>query len=364
MTPRIRDRVGTELASGRYRIDARIGEGSMGQVYLAHDRHLDTGAVIKFPTAPDGSAEAAGLLARFRRESRTLVRLSHPHIVRVIDAGEDDGLPYVVMPHLDGGSLKDRLGPAEDGEPRTTPPELLHGWLPDVAGALDFLHGQGHVHRDVKPANILFDRHGNAYLGDFGVIKVLGAEDDLGEDRDAVMGTPNYVAPELIQGQPAEARADQYALALTVHETLTGWNFMEAATSSATMVNQAKVDPPRLGTLLRGVPGRLSDAVLRGLAKDPRDRFETCSALASEALAEVPPPVPGRAPSPTVLVSPSSKGEPGRVPCPACGGLLPVVRAHDGRRVTCTRCHATAVVHLTADSVRLLLIVPPSGDGP
>ena len=224
MTTPIKDRVGTELAEGRYRISSRIGEGSMGHVYRAHDYNLDTEVVIKFPVAPEGSVDSASFLDRFERESRAMIRLSHPHIVKVIDAGQDDGLPLVVMPYLDGGSLKDRLEPGPDGEPRPMAPGLLHGWLMDVAQALDFIHGQGHVHRDVKPANILFDRHGNAFLGDLGVIKILGAEEDAWKGKSALttqgylLGTPNYVAPELVMGQACEGPADQYALALTVHE--------------------------------------------------------------------------------------------------------------------------------------------------
>ena len=364
LTPQIRDRVGTELAEGRYRVSSRIGEGSMGHVYRAHDRNLETEVVIKFPVAPEGSVDAASFLERFGRESKAMIRLSHPHVVKVIDVGEDDGLPYVVMAYLDGGSLKDRLEPLGDGEPRPTPPESLHGWLMDIAKALDFIHGQGHIHRDVKPANIHFDRHGNAFLADFGVIKPLGV-DETWKGRSALtapgylLGTPNYVAPELVMGQACDGRVDQYALALTVHEALTGWNCMEGPTPSATMVNQTKVDPPNLGDLLRGVPPRLSDAVLRGLSKDPRGRFESCSAMAREILAGIPPLVPGREPSSPVLALPASKGAPGRVPCPACGGLLPVVREHAGRRVTCTRCRATAVVHLAAGTVQLRLVAPP-----
>jgi eukaryotic-like serine/threonine-protein kinase len=370
LTSQIRDRVGTELADGRYRITARVAEGSMGQVYRAQDRHLESDVVIKFPIAPDGSPDAEGFLSRFHRESRSLVRLSHPHIVKVIDAGQDDGLPYVVMPYLDGGSLKDRLEPGPDGESRPMAPGLLHGWLMDVAQALDFLHGEGHVHRDVKPANILFDRHGNAFLGDFGVIKILGAEEDTWKGKSALttpgylLGTPNYVAPELVMGQPCDGRADQYALALTVHESLIGWNFMEGPTPSATMVNQTKIEPPSLGVLIQDVPGRLSEAVLRGLSKDPRDRFESCSSMAREILADVPTPIPGRPLPVPVPLAATSEGEPGRVPCPTCGGLLPVVPEHAGRRITCTRCRATAVVQLASGTVRLrLMSPPPTGPG-
>ncbi len=366
MNSQIHDRVGTELAEGRYRISARIGEGSMGHVYQAFDAHLQTDVVIKFPVPPEGTADPGGFLERFARESRSMIRLSHPHIVKVIDVGEDDGLPYVVMAFLDGGSLKDRLEPTPEGDPRPMRPESLHGWLMDVAKALDFIHGQGHIHRDVKPANILFDRHGNAFLADFGVVKRMGLDDEPGPNRSDLtatgylLGTPNYIAPELVMGQTSDGRVDQYALALTVHEALTGWNCMEGPTPSATMVNQTKVEPPSLGTLLRGVPPRLSQAVLRGLSKDPAVRFASCAALAREALADVPPLVPGRPLAAPELVVPASKGEPGRVPCPACGGFLPVVREHAGRRVTCTRCRATAVVQVSTGSVQLRLVAPPT----
>jgi serine/threonine-protein kinase len=242
---------------------------------------------------------------------------------------------------------------------------MLHGWLMDIAKALDFIHAQGHIHRDVKPANILFDRHGNAFLADFGVVKSLDAPEVLVKGQSGVtspgylLGTPNYLAPELVMGFPGDGRGDQYALALTVHEALTGWNCMEGPTPSATLVNQTKVDPPRLSSLLRGVAPRVSDAVARGLAKEPLERFETCSILARAILGEVPPLVPGRPVSTPELISPASKGAPGRVPCPHCGGLLPVVREHAGRRITCTRCRATAMVQLAAGTVQLLLVNPP-----
>ena len=110
MTPPIKDRVGTELAEGRYRVSSRIGEGSMGHVYCAHDYNLNTEVVIKFPVAPEGSVDSASFLDRFERESRAMIRLSHPHIVKVIDVGQFRGLPFVVMQYLSGGSLKDRMG--------------------------------------------------------------------------------------------------------------------------------------------------------------------------------------------------------------------------------------------------------------
>jgi hypothetical protein len=285
--------IGLEIAGNRYKILSRIGEGSMGQIYRAYDRHLETDVVLKFPVASEGVREGSGLMQRFEREVRSLVRLSHPHIVKVIDVGVLEGHPYVVMQYLGGGSLKSRIDAGPGSEPMPMDPMTLHDWLLDVARALDFIHEQNHIHRDVKPSNILFDEHGNAFLGDFGIIKALAAEDKAGgTSADTapgfLLGTPNYVAPEIVMGRPFDGRADQYALAMTVHEALTGVNCMSDVTPSATIVNQTIVIPPELTELVPEVPQQLSDAIMRGLAKEPEDRFESCTELAHEALAALP----------------------------------------------------------------------------
>src|SRR5262249_26223079 len=143
------------------------------------------------------------------------------------------------------------------------------------------------------PENILFDRFGNAFLSDFGIIKMLsGGPGDWQSNRMTapgfLMGTPNYVAPEVVLGQGDDARMDQYSLAMTVHEVVSGSNCMEGPTPSATMVNQTKLDPPDLIGLIPDVPQRMAGALRRGLSKDPRGRFESCTAFACEILAEVP----------------------------------------------------------------------------
>jgi serine/threonine protein kinase len=285
--------IGVRLEGGRYTIVGRIGQGNMGEVFLARDDHLGVDVVVKFPVKPTGPAGDPAFLERFEREIRALIRLSHPHVVKVIDVGRHDGHPYIVMQYLEGGSLKDRTGFGPDGNPLPMHPATLAGWLPDVARALDFIHAQGFVHRDVKPANILFDGHSNAFLGDFGIMKALTAQ---GIECDAssltapgfMLGTPNYVAPEVVMGRAADGRADQYALAMTVHEMLCGTNVMAGPSPSATVVNQINQAPPLLREFVAGVPDRLSQAVHRALAKDPLLRFENCTAFAHEALAEVP----------------------------------------------------------------------------
>ncbi len=285
--------IGQEIAEGRYKILGRIGQGSMGHIYCAFDRHLDTDVVLKFPISTEQGTDNRAFLDRFGAEIRSLVTLSHPHVVKIIDVGEFRDLPFVVMQYLAGGSLRDRIGKGPSGDLQPMPLSSLREWLPDIARALDFIHSQNHVHRDVKPANILFDRHSNAFLGDFGIIKALTAEatDWRGNSLTApgfLVGTPNYVAPEVVMGRPADGRVDQYSLAMTVYEVLAGNNCMEGPTPSATVVNQTMVVPPPLTEILPDLSKRTSDAILRGLAKDPADRFETCSTLAQEVLAEVP----------------------------------------------------------------------------
>src|SRR5438552_10424619 len=167
--------VGLLLADGRYQIVDKLGEGGMGFVYRARDLRLDCDVVIKVPRR--AMLEDAGFAGRFSREIRSLVQLAHPHIVRLTDVGEHDGVPFAVMQYLSGGSLHDRQRPA--GDARAVGPLLqeLRAWLPGVATALDFIHQQHYIHRDIKPHNILFDEHGHVYLSDFGIAKVL-ADDD------------------------------------------------------------------------------------------------------------------------------------------------------------------------------------------
>jgi hypothetical protein len=222
------------------------------------------------------------------------------------------------------------------------PAGSLHQWLADVARALDFIHGQAFVHRDVKPANILFDAHGHAYLGDFGIIKALSSSASQGSADSALtapgflIGTPNYVAPEVVMGKPADGRVDQYSLAMTVHELLVGENVMAGPAPSATVVNQMTLEPPPLSALVAGLPERLSEAVRRALSKEPSRRFESCAAFAREALADVP--VPPTAAVPVawpeeddpvpVLYGPGEVGEPD--PDPSSETLLAASAVHPG----------------------------------
>jgi serine/threonine protein kinase len=200
--------VGRTLSGGQYKVVARLGEGGMAFVYRAHDRLRGCDVVVKVPRP--AILEGQEFARRFAREVRSLAQLAHPHIVKVLDVGEEEGAAYAVMPFLPGGSLRTRQPVDGRGKHQGAPPHGLLTWLPQVAAALDFMHAEGYVHRDVKPDNILFDAAGGAYLSDFGVVKVL-ADNRAKRGETAitaqgiVFGTAEYMAPEVIMGQPGFA---------------------------------------------------------------------------------------------------------------------------------------------------------------
>lgn len=279
--------VGQIIGEGRYDLRERLGGGSMGYVYRAFDRRLETDVVVKIPRKH--KLENPDSLRRFRQESKFLVKLNHPHVVSILDVGEYDGVPFFVMLFINGGSLRSRQK-NELGIQKPLPPVSLRRWLLEIAKALDFIHSQGCVHRDVKPDNILFDEHGHPFLSDFGLSKILPTEeaDDPGHTAaGAIVGTPLFCAPELVLGQPFDGRADQYSLALTVYDTLAGTNPFEGPNSSATLVNQTAMEPPPLAERNPRVTPALWQCVLKGLAKSPTERFRSCVEFAEAILAAV-----------------------------------------------------------------------------
>ena len=320
--------LGRELSGGRYRVDAQLGEGGMGTVFRAWDKNLSTEVVIKVPHA--AMLQDAEFAARFAREISSLVKLSHPHIVKISDVGDHDRLPFAVMQFLPGGSLEDRQksDPAADVKP--LPPESLKSWLVSIAEALDFVHSQGYIHRDVKPANILFDAHGHAYLSDFGIAKsaeggpAVTSKTLTGSGM--VIGTPEYMAPELIMGQTCDGRVDQYALVVTVFEILAGRRPFEDATSTAVLVQHSTKEPPDLASLSPDVPAGLASAIRKGLSKSPGDRFANCRKFADAVLA---------------AVNSVSKSDEPKAMCPACQKVLKLSDKLRGMEVPCPGCKTT-----------------------
>ncbi len=198
-------------------VEAILGEGGMGVVYRARQKRLDR--IVALKVLPEGLSQDPAFAERFEREARTLARLDHPHIVRVFDFGERDGLYYLLMEYVDGANLRDVLH-----EGRMRPEEALR-IVPQICEGLQFAHDAGVIHRDVKPENILIDAQGNAKITDFGLAKLLehGPRDVTLTGTGQVMGTVQYMAPEQYRTpQTVDHRADIFSLGVVFYEMLTG----------------------------------------------------------------------------------------------------------------------------------------------
>lgn len=248
---------------GRYVLEAELGHGSMGTVYRAV---RDDGAVVALKVAAPALAADATYRRRFEREGQIAASFSHPHIAEVIEAGEVDSRPFLASRLVDGPTLAQRIdggGPLADAE--------VVRIVAQVAAALDALHERDLVHRDVKPANVLLERDGNAALADFGLAR--GAADTVLTQTGRVSGTVDYLAPEVIRGEPATPLSDIYALGCLAYECLSGEPpFAERSVAEAILAH-LEAEPARLAS-------PLSAAVLLALAKDPARRPPTATAYA------------------------------------------------------------------------------------
>ena len=299
---------------GRFVVERMIGGGGMANVYLARDEQLEMPVVVKVPHA--AFLAEPGFRERFDRETRDLVSLQHPHIVRVLARGEHEGLPFLVMPFLKGGSLGRRMG----GVRRNAMPwEDVRPWIRDVARALDFIHAQGVVHRDIKPDNILFDEYGHAYLSDFGIAKAVGGADTGLTVTGATPGSPAYMAPEQPRTRALTGASDQYSLAATLYEALSGRPTFEGETVVDVLIKKQTELPPHLGDLVPSLPRYVADALMRSLAREPEARHPCCADLAEAMLAPtastspttgVPASPPPAAEAPAAWVEPASNPTP------------------------------------------------------
>ena len=261
----------TGVLPARYTGVRPIGHGGMGEIYLAEDRELGRKVAVK--VLSDQFARDEQLRRRFKREALTAARLSgHRHVVTIYDVGEWEGHPFIVMEYLPGGTLAER---ARSG---AVDHDQALEWLAQAAVALDDAHDLGIVHRDVKPANLLFDRRGEIAVGDFGIARA--ADDTTGMTAaGTVLGTAGYLAPEQALGQPATPASDRYALGIVAYELLTGGRPFER--SSTTAEAAAHIHEPVPSASERGVGlSRSADRVFeRALAKDPAERYPSASAF-------------------------------------------------------------------------------------
>jgi YVTN family beta-propeller protein len=272
-------RLGTRLAG--YQIQALLGRGGMGLVYLAEQLGLRRPVALKLLLDPATASQ--GFRERFLRESELAAAIDHPNVLPVYDAGETDGVLWIAMGYVDGidlAALLDRDGPLA--------PEQALAIAGQVAGALDAAHARGLVHRDVKPANILLAMEGgavtHAYLADFGLTKRIGGARGLTVSGQ-VLGTIDYIAPEQVEGGPVDGRADQYSLGCVLFECLTGTVPFRGDSELAVLWAQVNDPPPRIRDHRPDLPAALDDAIGRALAKAPGDRYPSCAAMVAAAQA-------------------------------------------------------------------------------
>jgi serine/threonine protein kinase len=261
----------TDREFAGYRVDSVVGRGGMGVVYRATDLALDRTVALK--VLADSLAEDPAFRARFVAESKIAASLDHPNIVPIYAAGECDGVLYLAMRFVPGDDLRTVLR----AEGRLEPSRVAR-LIAQIAAALDAAHAGGLVHRDVKPANVLLDRADHVYLGDFGLSKRVMADTAFTRTGD-VLGTLDYIAPEQIRRESLSAATDIYALGCTAFHLLTGEVPFPAETEEAKLWAHLSEPPPRLGTLVEGMPSAFDRAVRHALHKRPGDRFASAGEL-------------------------------------------------------------------------------------
>lgn len=269
----------------QYKIIRKLGDGGMGQVYLAQDTKFRTQRLVAIKFLLQGLNENPDARLRFEREAELIASLEHAAIVPVYDYGELDGKSYLVMRYMPGGSLRDRI--VENG-----PMSLIEASeiLARIAPAIDKANQRGVVHRDIKPANILFDGDGSPYISDFGIAKITADPRTLNtsilempRSSGGFVGTVPYMSPEqVLAKEDLDGRSDQYALGVTLFEMLTGRTVFEATSLMGVAMAHLKEKPPSILKIRRELPKALGKVMEKVLAKEPAQRFKDSTEFATQ----------------------------------------------------------------------------------
>lgn len=293
------DLVGRTL--GAYKIIDEIGHGGMANVYRATQPSIGREVAIK--VLPPHFLQDRTFVKRFTREVQVIAKLQHPHILPVYDFGEQDGLPYIVMAYMPGGTLSDRI--REEG---ALPLAEVARLVDQIASGLDHAHQKGIVHRDFKPSNVLLDENGNVYLADFGIAKVAEATTQI--TGSGIVGTPAYMAPEVTRTDKVTPLIDVYALGVSLFEMLAGQHPYPSETPVGLLLAHATEPIPDVRHYSADLPEGVQAVIDRAMAKEPADRYQSAGALAADLRA--------------VLGSDSPLTEP--VPRPAGSGHVSTIR--------------------------------------
>ena len=261
--------------AGRYSLERELGRGGMGVVYLAREVRLDRPVAIKL--LPPSKASDPRLRERFLREARTAAKLSHPNIIPIHAVEEIGEFVFFAMAYIEGETLTERVrrrGPLAPSEASRV--------LRDVAWALAYAHGQGVIHRDVKPDNILLENGGRVLVADFGIASVVAGAGAGGLTSEEVVGTPEFMSPEQALGEAVDARGDLYSLGLVGFFALSGTLPFEGEKATEVLAKQVTEPAPPLASVAPGVPRRIAQAIDRCLSKDRDDRPAGTSVLADQ----------------------------------------------------------------------------------
>jgi tRNA A-37 threonylcarbamoyl transferase component Bud32 len=264
-------------ALGRYKILKELGRGAMGLVYLGKDPTIQRFVAIKtmrLDQLDEPEEKLQEIKGRFFREAESAGRLSHPNIVTIYDAGEQDELGYIAMELVEGRSLKEW-----SRKPHLMPLSDLVQTLASVADALDYAHQQGVIHRDIKPANIMITKDRLVKVMDFGIAKIASSSKT---QTDVVLGTPTYMSPEQISGKKVDGRSDVFSLGVVLYELLTGQPPFTADNLSALLFAIAHHPHPDLQTLRPDVPPMFHEVANRALQKELPQRYRRAGELAQD----------------------------------------------------------------------------------
>jgi serine/threonine-protein kinase len=264
--------IGT-LLNDRYRLDEQIGSGGMSTVYRAYDPTLERWVAIKLMHRD--ISEDPAQLERFRREARAVARLNHPHVVTVIDFGEDDGTPYIVLEFVEGETLKQRI--RRSGR---LPVAEAVAYAIEIGRALQAAHAERLVHRDVKPQNVLIDAEGRAKVTDFGIARSLETSGLTATGR--VLGTTDYVAPEQALGKEVGEQSDVYSLGIVLYEMLVGEPPFKADTQVAVAMKHVKEPMPDVQKTRPEVSSALAAVLDNATAKETANRYATAADMVAD----------------------------------------------------------------------------------
>ena len=256
-----------ETILGRYRISSRLSRGGMSEVYLAHDEQTHQNVAIKLV-----NSYYAEYIERLQREAKALGQLRHDHILPTLEYGEQGPWHYLVMPYMEHGTLRKRLAKGRLSL------EEAGRILEQIASALQYAHERGMLHRDIKASNILFANEEHAYLADFGLAKTIGERSNVTQTG-CLMGTPEYMAPELAEHE-ATTSSDIYALGILLYQMVTGLVPFRGGTPLSVYWKQIREQPEPPSHLNPAIPYSVEQVILRALEKDPSNRFTTPLELA------------------------------------------------------------------------------------